>query len=233
MPITYDSIEDIDELAVGYMEAIESEKNSLWQRADIAMQARKINKLRELADKTGQNYNSLQNISSVAQTYEPVNRIFDLSFEHYKTVMGSDNRFDLLEKAEKGKWSVDDLRRKRYEDEPKPIKPDVKKKGRPAKEIPLLEVRAQIQNPIIVAQEESISIADLLFVAKWCANEKPWLWEKVKMTEFMSLLLMSKDLLVEYDPIIKEFYTTKGTYMGENYSKENAKFVPPVTADVV
>lgn len=217
MTITYSTIED---LAESYIKAMKADNTNLWVKADIARKTAEIRKLKELSEQTGESYQTLKGLSSVAQQYEPANRIIDLPFEYYKTVAYREDRYHLLALAESENWSLALLRQKMDEGKVKLTKPERKTRAPVRVQPPKIQEILPDKKDILQytkPEEETIGISDLILIGKWLILEKPWMWVQLTIPEFFSLLFMDRKKIFSWDPDKKEFIIEDGEYLGENH----------------
>lgn len=111
---TYNTKEDLLELADAYKLAKESQEKGKWELARLAHEAAEKFDLKQFAKYTGENYDVLKNLSYIAGRYtveEVSNCTVTLLFEHFIAAAKADNRLEWLEKAGNNAWSAARLRR--------------------------------------------------------------------------------------------------------------------------
>lgn len=117
------NVEDLEALAEEYKKVKLEQENKSWDLSDMAAKAAgQYGGLKEFAELTGEPYNTLQMYAHVSNAYEFSTRVLNLSFSHYKEVKDKEERYALLEKAEKNNWSVRRLHDEAFQNIEKPKK---------------------------------------------------------------------------------------------------------------
>lgn len=100
-----------DEIVKEYKDAALHGEETIWNRADLALEAAtNYGGLKTFSAATGEKYQTLKNLSSVARAFEKYRRRYHLSFTHHAAIASRADREALLDKAEEEHWSVARLR---------------------------------------------------------------------------------------------------------------------------
>jgi hypothetical protein len=100
---------DLEEAVLEWQETDKWEAKAQWRRGDIALALRKEYTLEELAEAVDVPYETMKVYRWVAERYEKVKRLTNLTWSHHLKVAEREDRLYWLERAANAnpkKWSV-------------------------------------------------------------------------------------------------------------------------------